>query len=82
MNNEQIRVSSGAISHKWKQMELFKIQAVEFRQTIFQKRRKLASLHLMNASGSMTIPFIDENMAKQIYDYLLYHSEISEKKWM
>jgi len=82
INNEQIRISSGAISHQWKQMELYKIQAVEFRQTIFQKRRKLASLHLMNAAGSITIPFIDETMAKQIYDYLLYHTEVSEKKWM
>jgi len=82
INNEQIRISSGAISHKWKQMELYKIQAVEFRQTIFQKRRKLASLHLMNAAGTMTIPFIDENLAKKIYDYLLYHTEVSERKWM
>jgi putative membrane protein len=63
-------------------MELYKIQAVEFRQTIFQKRRKLASLHLMNAAGTMTIPFIDETLAKQIYDYLLYHTEVSKRKWM
>ena len=63
-------------------MELFKIQSVEFRQTIFQKRRKLASLHLMNAAGSMTIPYINALMAKQIYDYLLYHTEVSKKKWM
>ncbi len=82
INNDQIRISKGAITQKWKQMELFKIQAVEFRQTFFQKRRKLASLHLMNASGSMTIPYINEILAKQIYDYLLYHTEISEKSWM
>ncbi len=82
MNNDQIRVSKGAISQKWQQMELFKIQAVEFKQTFFQKRRALASLTLMNASGSMTIPYIEESTAKQIYDYLLYHTEISEKKWM
>lgn len=82
MNNEQIMISNGAISHHWKQMELYKIQSVEFRQTIFQKRRSLASLHLMNAAGSMTIPYIKENLAKRIYDYLLYHTEVSEKKWM
>lgn len=82
INGNQIRISKGAIEHKWKQMELFKIQAVEYRQTIFQKRRKLASLQLMNAAGSMTIPFIDEKLAMQIYNYLLYHTEISEKKWM
>jgi putative membrane protein len=55
---------------------------VEFRQTFFQKRRSLASLQIMNASGSMTIPYIDALLAKQIYDYLLYHTEISGKKWM
>lgn len=82
ISNEQIRISNGAISHKWKQMELFKIQSVTFKQTFFQKRRSLASLQLMNASGSITIPYINETLAKQLYDYLLYHTEISEKKWM
>lgn len=82
MNNQQIRISKGAISHKWEQMELHKIQAVEFRQTIFQKRRALASLDLMNASGTITIPYIDDKMAKQIYNYLLYHTEISKESWM
>jgi len=82
LNNEQIRVSSGAISHNWKQMELYKIQSVKFKQTFFQKRRSLASLKFMNASGSIQIPYINENMAKQLYDYLLYHTETSEKSWM
>lgn len=82
INNEQIRVSSGAISHSWKQMELFKIQSVEFKQTFFQKRRSLASLKLMNASDSIQIPYINQDLALQIYDYLLYHTEISEKSWI
>jgi putative membrane protein len=82
MNNEQIIVSKGAISHQWTQMELHKIQAVEIRQSIFQKKRSLSNLSIMNASGSITIPFIDETVAKQIYNYLLYHTEVSKKKWM
>jgi len=82
MNNEQLIVSKGAISHQFTQMELHKIQAVEFRQSVFQKKRALSSLSIMNASGSITIPFIDETVAKQIYNYLLYHTEVSKKKWM
>ena len=82
MNNEQIIVSKGAISHQWTQMELHKIQAVEFRQSVFQKKRSLSSLRIMNASGSITIPFIADSMAKQIYNYLLYHTEVSKKRWM
>lgn len=82
ITNEQIRISQGAVSHKFKQMELFKIQAVELKQNIFQKRRSLASVKLMNASGSLTIPYINEEVAKQLYDYLLFHTETSSKKWM
>ncbi|MBN1821806.1 MAG: PH domain-containing protein [Prolixibacteraceae bacterium] len=82
INNNQVRISKGAIVHKWKQMELYKIQSVKFRQTIFQKRRALASLQLTNAAGSMTIPYINELVAKKIYDYLLFHAETSEKSWM
>jgi putative membrane protein len=82
MNGNQIRISQGAISHKWKQMKLFKIQSVEFKQTIFQKRRALASLKLMNAAGTISIPYIDEQIAKQIYNYLLFHTETSERRWM
>lgn len=82
INEDQIRVSSGAISHNWKQMELYKIQSVEFKQTFFQKRRSLASLKLMNASGTIRIPYIHQDMAKQIYNYLLFHTEISNKSWM
>lgn len=82
MNNDQIIVSGGAISHQLTQMELHKIQAVEFRQSVFQKKRSLSSLSIMNASGAITIPYIDETLAKQIYNYLLYHTEVSEKKWM
>ena len=82
LDQNQIRISKGAIEHRWKQMELYKIQSVEFRQTIFQKRRSLASLKLSNASGSMVVPYINAQLARQIYNYLLYHTETSNKKWM
>ncbi len=82
INNEQIRVSKGAISQKWQQMELYKIQSVAFKQTFFQKNRSLASLQIMNASGSITIPYINEILAIQLYNYFLYHSETSKSKWM
>jgi putative membrane protein len=82
MNCEQIVVSKGAISQQWTQMELHKIQAVQFQQSLFQKKRSLSSLRLMNASGSIIIPYIDELLAKQIYNYLLFHTEVSKKRWM
>ncbi len=82
INKEQIRISGGAINHNWKQMELFKVQAVEFTQSIFQRRRSLGNLKLMNASGVIEIPYIDAQTAIAMRDYILYHSETSNKDWM
>lgn len=82
VNNDQIRVSSGAISSKFKQMEFHKVQHMEFRQSIFLKKKKVGSLKIGNASGSILLPFIDEDIARSLYDYLLYYAETSKKSWM
>jgi len=82
INTHQIRVSSGAISHKFKQMEFHKVQHLQFRQSIFHKKRGVASLKIGNASGFIRLPYIDENTAKSLYDYLLYYAETSNKSWM
>lgn len=75
-------VVPGAISHKFKQMEFDKVQNVEFIQSIFNKKTGIASLKIGNASGSIRIPFIDEKIARTLYDYLLYYAETSKKAWM
>ncbi|MCX6227242.1 MAG: PH domain-containing protein [Bacteroidia bacterium] len=82
ISNDQIRVSSGAISHKFKQMEFHKVQHVEFSQSLFNKKRGVASLKIGNASGFIMIPFIDEKIARKLHDYLLYYAETSDNVWM
>ena len=82
ISNDQIRVSSGAISHHYRQMEFHKVQNLEFRQTLFQKKRGVASLKIGNASGFIMIRFIEEKIARTLHDYLLYYAETSEKEWM
>ena len=82
ISEDQIRVSSGAISHKFKQMEFHKVQHVEFSQSIFLKKRRVASLRIGNASGFIRIPFIDEKIARTLHDYLLYYAETSGRFWM
>ncbi len=82
INNDQIRVSSGAISHKIKQMEFDKVQHLEFSQSIFYKKLGVASLEIGNASGKIIIPFIDVKIARALHDYLLYYAETSNRFWM
>ncbi len=81
-NKTQLIVGKGAIVTVWQQAESFKTQSVDFRQSFFQKRRGLASLRVNNASGQMDIPYIPEDMANNLMNYLLYHVETSNKKWM
>jgi putative membrane protein len=80
--NDQIRVSSGAISHKFRQMEFDKVQHLEFRQSLFYKRHGVATLEIGNASGVITIPFIDVKIARAMHDYLLWYAETSNRFWM
>ena len=81
-NQAQLIVGKGAIDTIWQQAESFKTQSVDFRQSFFQKRRGLASLRINNASGQIDIPYIPEDMANKLMNYLLYHVETSNKKWM
>lgn len=81
-SKSQLIVGKGAINTVWQQVESFKTQSVDFRQSFFQKRKGLASLRVNNASGQIDIPYIPEDMANKLMNYLLYHVEISNKKWM
>jgi putative membrane protein len=81
-NKSQLIVGKGAINTVWQQSESFKTQSVDFRQSFFQKRRGLASLRVNNASGQIDIPYIPEDIANKLMNYLLYHVETSNKKWM
>ncbi|MFO7617671.1 MAG: PH domain-containing protein [Bacteroidales bacterium] len=82
ITNDQIIVSSGAIQHQLKQMDISKVQHVEFRQGIFIRKRGLANLIIGNPAGTIRIPFIEADMARLLHDYLLYHAETSKNEWM
>lgn len=63
-------------------LELHKIQSIQFKQTIFQKRRGIASLRIYSASKPLKINHIKEVDAKNILNYFIYNVESSPKNWM
>ncbi len=63
-------------------LELHKVQSVSFEQTIFQKRRGLASVIVYSSAKELYISHIKETNAKSIIDYLLFKIESSKKDWM
>ena len=82
MSENQLIVSRGMFGQDWKQLELYKIQVVDFKQSIFQKSSGLASIQIYTASGSTSIPFIDENLARELHKFLIYKIQSREKSWM
>jgi putative membrane protein len=82
VNERYVTIESGFIDSKIHILEVHKIQSVSLTQTVFQKRRNIASLLIATASGQVKIPHIKEENAKSVMDFLLYHVEISHKNWM
>jgi len=77
-----ITITSGFIDTVTNILEIHKIQSVQISQTIFQKRRGIASLVISTASKNVNIPYIKTIDAKAIGDRLIFKVESSKKDWM
>jgi len=58
-----------------------KVQRISVTHTIPQRRKGLATLRIYLASGSIKLPYVDFEMAKQFRDYVLYKVESSQLAW-
>ena len=82
LSEDLLRVNRGYIFPQRILLKLYKVQNISYHQSIFQKRRGLASVILFTAGGRISIPFIPEATAKSVVDFLLYKIESSHKEWM
>jgi putative membrane protein len=60
----------------------YKLQQTQFKQNLLMKRRQLATVKFVLASGSLTVPMIHENLAYALIDQGLYQVESCQKSWM
>lgn len=78
-----IEINKGLIGSTTKLMQNYKIQSVSFNQSFFMKRRKLATIIIYTAAGNiLRIPYVKENIATDLADFLLYKIESSDMSWM
>ncbi len=80
--NQTLLMSYGVIEQKNKALQIYKVQALNIRQTPYQRRKNLASITIHTASGDVKIPYIDYQLAKRLKNYALYRIESSRQKWM
>jgi putative membrane protein len=80
---QMLQTAKGTIEHEFSRILNFKIQTIKYKQTFFQRRRNLASISINISGGkSIKIPYVHEELATELYNYLLYCTESSNKKWM
>ena len=82
LNDEMIVVGNGMIETHHTYLELFKVQNIKLKQTIFQQRSNVTDLILQTASGKITVPCLSYSKAIEMYNHILYKVEISHKSWM
>ena len=63
-------------------LDIFKVQNIKMKQSIFQKRGNVADLVLQTASGKIEIPCMAYQEAIKIYNHTLYKVETSNAPWM
>ena len=82
MHDEQgLAVRSGFIGFRVEVFLFRKVQGVTTVTSPLQRRRGLATLRVHLASGDVTVPFIDEAVARQLRDYMIYKAESSRLAW-
>lgn len=82
LNGQIMRVKSALFLRHDVQLWLYKGQAVDISQNIFQQRLGLADLTLHMAAGSVSVPYLPLQVAEEVRDYLLYRVEVSQEDWM
>lgn len=83
ISESQLEMTKGHVSKTIFQMQNYKIQSVKFRQNILVKARGLADIVIYTASGEhLIIPYIPEELALNVYHFLLYKIESTEQQWM
>ena len=81
-DQKHIYVRRGRVGVDYLCFEPYKIQALVIKQSIFMKRRKLASIKFVLASGSVTVPFLPEDYVFSLADKVVHNVESTQRSWM
>lgn len=60
----------------------YKLQQVQFKQSLLMRRAGLCSVKLVLAAGALDIPYIDAQQGKNLLEHGLFQLQSSGKAWM
>ncbi|MFC3092630.1 hypothetical protein DRW07_00245 [Alteromonas sediminis] len=81
-DEKYIYVQNGLIGKTVRCFERYKMQQVSLKQSFFMRRNKVMNVQIVLASGGISVPFVPENMAKQLAQETLDIAQTTQKSWM
>jgi putative membrane protein len=81
-NEEVIEIRKGWIFPKSEIIKYYKIQNLRFNQNLLQKRRGTVHMDFYTAAGSLRMWHLNEKVAQELYNYILFKVEKSKQYWM
>ncbi|MDE5423537.1 PH domain-containing protein [Ancylomarina sp. DW003] len=82
LSSDFLKINSGLIAKDFSIIEVYKVQTVHIKRTIFQRRNGTASLDLGMAGSVVRIEYLSYDEAIRMKDQILYKIEVTKKKWM
>lgn len=82
VSEDGLQITHGIIGTSNALLKWYKVQAIQIRQSIYQRRKGLANIYFYTAAGRINIPYIELEKAQILQDYVLYKVESNQKRWM
>jgi len=79
---DALQIDSGSWGRRTQVVKWYKFQQVTIQQSIYQRHHALATLTISTAGGTITIPYIPFELARQLHDYAMFEIERSDRPWM
>ncbi|NKX30660.1 PH domain-containing protein [Alteromonadaceae bacterium A_SAG1] len=81
-DNKYVYIRRGRVGVDYQCFEPYKAQQVIVKQSVLMKRKKLATIKFVLASGAVTIPFLPEEYVNKLADSVLFEVESTRRSWM
>ncbi|MYA65622.1 MAG: PH domain-containing protein [Gemmatimonadetes bacterium] len=79
--NDGMAGRSGFVGRRVDAFLYRKAQSVTLKRSPIERRNGLATLEVELASDTVTVPYIDQGVARRLRDYILYTVEASRRRW-
>ena len=74
-------IKQGFLGVRYVFIEPYKIQSIKFKQSMYQRRNKLANLEIIMASGSYEVKYLTIDVASRLFNELKEKCQTSKKRW-